>query len=58
MCPVRLAYQPTLLFSRNKPTTSAFLSEQISTSHQPNEQADEYELGDTPHIVAGSFSEI
>jgi hypothetical protein len=42
-----ISHQPTVLFSQNKPATSnqpqpasnTFLSEQISTSHQPNEQA-------------------
>jgi hypothetical protein len=31
-----ISYQPAVLFSQNKPTTSnTFLSEQTSTSHQP-----------------------
>jgi hypothetical protein len=32
-----ISHQPTVLFSQNKPATisSTFLSEQISTSHQP-----------------------
>jgi hypothetical protein len=47
--PVRLAYQPpaklasSIFFSEQtshqQPTSSTFLSERISTSHQPNEQA-------------------
>jgi hypothetical protein len=32
-------HQPAVLFSKNKPTTNISLLEQISTSHQPNEQA-------------------
>jgi hypothetical protein len=36
---LRLPYQPPLLSSQNKPASMTFLSEQISTSHQPNEQA-------------------
>jgi hypothetical protein len=36
--PVRLAYQPEQT-SHQQPASSTFLSEQISTSHQPNEQA-------------------
>jgi hypothetical protein len=45
--PVRLAYQPAVLFSKNKPATSnqtALLFSQNKsasvTRHQPNEQAD------------------
>jgi hypothetical protein len=34
-----ISHQPAVLFSQNKPAISTFLSEQISTSHQPNEQA-------------------
>jgi hypothetical protein len=41
-----ISHQPAVLFSQNKPATSnqpqpassTFLSEQISTSHQPKEQ--------------------
>jgi hypothetical protein len=33
-----IRHQPAVLFSQNKPAISTFLSEQISTSHQPNEQ--------------------
>jgi uncharacterized membrane-anchored protein YhcB (DUF1043 family) len=41
--PVRLAYQPpaAVLFSQNKPANSTLLSQRISTSHQPNEQAED-----------------
>jgi hypothetical protein len=35
-----ISHQPAVLFSHNKPVSSTFLSEQISTSHQPNEQAE------------------
>jgi hypothetical protein len=31
-------HQPAVLFSKNKPATNISLLEQISTSHQPNEQ--------------------
>jgi hypothetical protein len=42
-----LAYQPEPPASSTEQTTtsSTFLSEQISTSHQPNEQADFYKKG-------------
>jgi hypothetical protein len=30
-----ISHQPAVFFSQNKPATSTFLSEQISTSHQP-----------------------
>jgi hypothetical protein len=30
-----ISHQPTILFSHNKSANSSFLSEQISTSHQP-----------------------
>jgi hypothetical protein len=30
-----ISHQPTVLFSQNKPAISTFLSEQISSSHQP-----------------------
>jgi hypothetical protein len=34
-----ISRQPAVLFSQNKPVSSTFVSEQTSTSHQPNEQA-------------------
>jgi hypothetical protein len=33
-----ISHQTAVLFSQNKPATSTFLSEQTSTSRQPNEQ--------------------
>jgi hypothetical protein len=33
-----ISHQPAVLFSQNKPASSTFLSQQISTSHHPNEQ--------------------
>jgi hypothetical protein len=50
---VRLAYQPPTsgtLFSEQtshqQPTSNIFLSEKISTSHQSNEQAEQYDTRD------------
>jgi hypothetical protein len=36
-----ISHQTTVFFSQNKPVSSTFLSEQISTGHRPNEEADE-----------------
>jgi hypothetical protein len=33
-----ISHQPAVFFSQNKPANSTLLSQQISTSHQPNEQ--------------------
>jgi hypothetical protein len=33
-----ISHQPAVLFSQNKPASSTFISEQISTSHQPPAQ--------------------
>jgi hypothetical protein len=35
-----ISHQPAVLFSQNKPANCTFLSQKISTSHQPNEQAE------------------
>jgi hypothetical protein len=54
LSPVRLAYQPPAnsnfvseQISHQQPASSTFISQQISTSHhhQPNEQAEELQLG-------------
>jgi hypothetical protein len=50
-----IGHRGPVLFSQNKSASSTFLSEQISISHQPNEQADEEKNLSTSSVPSASF---
>jgi hypothetical protein len=50
-----IGHRGQVLFSQNKSASSTFLSEQISISHQPNEQADEEKNLSTSSVPSASF---